>query len=65
MEIAADNGIISRSNTKARPKDKITPEEAIAMFAKVKNITYPKNVKAINVEYQYKGMTQWMIDLHE
>lgn len=65
VEIAADNGIITRKNKITRPKDFITPEEATAMFMNVKKITYPKNVKVSWDIESYKNMTQWMIDLHE
>lgn len=34
MEIAGDNGIIARTNTKARPQDKITRAEALAIVMK-------------------------------
>ncbi len=34
IEMAADNGIISRANTKARPNDPITLIEALAIILK-------------------------------
>jgi S-layer homology domain len=33
VELAADNGIISRSNTKFRPLDSVTRAEALAMLS--------------------------------
>lgn len=63
IEIAADNGIITRTNNKARPSDFITPEEATAIFMNAKGITYPKNVKIDPEIVYYQGKSQWIIDL--
>ncbi len=35
IEIAADEGIISRANTKARPQDRITRAEALAILVNI------------------------------
>ncbi len=46
MELAADNGIISRANAEARPKDRITQSEALAILLKTGKIslTEPRRV---------------------
>ena len=63
IEIAADNGIITRTNNKARPSDFITPEEATAIFMNAKGITYPKKVKIDPEIVYYQGKSPWSIDL--
>ncbi len=62
VELAADNGIISRNNTYANPGKSITRAEALAMVVKAGGIQYTQNVKSTG----YKTSTpQWQIDLLE
>lgn len=60
MELAADDGIISRSNTRARPSDFITKSEALAILMKAAKISYPKNVSR---EGYSQKLLQWQVDL--
>ncbi len=39
LELAADNGIISRANTHARPTDRITRAEALAILLKTGKVS--------------------------
>lgn len=39
VELAADNGIISRANTRARPMDKVTRSEALAILLKTGKVS--------------------------
>lgn len=60
MELAADDGIISRKNTKARPTDFITKSETLAILMKAANVSYPKNVSRDG--YSTK-LLQWQVDV--
>jgi hypothetical protein len=44
VEIASNNGIVSRANKTFRPKDFITRAEALAILMKSKNLKYVPNV---------------------
>ncbi len=60
--MAADNGIITRSNNYANPGKSVTRAEALAMVMKAGGIQYAQNVKSTG----YKNSTpQWQIDLLE
>jgi hypothetical protein len=62
VELAADNGIITRSNKYANPGKDVTRAEALAMVMKAAGIQYTQNVKSTG----YKASTpQWQIDLLE
>lgn len=72
LEIAADNGIISRSNKQARPLDKITRSEALAILLKTgkisttppRKITQPdRSVWSLFQDLQKQGFTQWQADM--
>lgn len=39
VELAADNGIISRANTRARPMDTVTQAEALAILLKTGKVS--------------------------
>jgi len=60
MEMAADNGIISRNNTKARPADFITKSEALAIVMQAAGVPYTKNMTRTG--YSEK-LLQWQIDV--
>lgn len=62
MELAADNGIISRNNTKARPTDYITKSEALAIVMQAAKVSYAKNISRSG--YSEK-LSQWQIDVIE
>jgi len=62
VELAADNGIISRSNKYANPGKSITKSEALAMVMNAWGITYAKNITYTG----YKASTpKWQIDVVE
>ncbi len=65
IEIAADNGIISRTNKSARAKDTVSQEEATAILMNAKGISYPRNVKINPDIVFYTGKSQWMVDVHK
>ena len=48
-EIAADNGIISRSNKKFRPQDTVTLMEATAILTKSIGFKYTKNTASLRI----------------
>lgn len=62
VELAADNGIITRSNTYANPTKLVTKSEALAMIMNAAGIQY-----ATNITYTwYKASTpKWQIDVVE
>lgn len=64
VEMAADNGLVSRENTMFRPKDSITRAEALAIIMKAKDLVYPKNISSTSNTYP-DGTPQWQIDLIE
>lgn len=62
IEIAADNGIVTRENFYFRPNDNITKAEALWILMKAKNIQYERNIQ----KWWYKpGTPQWQIDILE
>jgi hypothetical protein len=69
VEIASNNGIVSRANKTFRPKDFITRAEALAILMKSKNLKYVPNV-IIWINNQpttllYPTAPQWQIDMIE
>ena len=62
MEIAADQGIISRSNLKARPNDTITRAEALAIFIKAIWLSEKVNENEwVGLDFDTK--TEWQLQL--
>lgn len=70
VETAADEGLVSRSKSRFRPRDSITRAEALAIMMNASGIFITKNV-TITYDDQptslaYKtGIPQWQIDLIE
>ncbi len=70
VEAAADEGIVSRANTKFRPKANITRIEALAIIMKAAgyeitpNVDTGSNGKSIRALYSAK-IPQWQIDVIE
>ncbi len=72
IELAADNGIISRANIKARPQDSITRAESLAIMiqASLYPIQKPRRVEqtdwsiwSLYEDVKHLGFTQWQADL--
>jgi hypothetical protein len=72
MELAADHGIISRVNTRARPMDRITRAEALAILLKTGKVilSEPRRVTQIDgtvwslfLDLKSLGFTQWQADM--
>lgn len=72
MELAADNGIISRVNTRARPMDRITRAEALAILLKTEKVSLsePRRVTqtdgtvwSLFQDVKTLGFTQWQADM--
>lgn len=72
VEIAADGGMITRANTKARPMDFVTRAEALAILLKTGKISLnsPRRVVqadgsvwSLYQDLQKLGFTQWQADM--
>ena len=78
VELAADDGIISRVNTKARPQDSITKSEALAIVMKAgwlsteitpspQNESIRRTMFDTTLEWQtgllFSALEEWVIDL--
>ncbi len=72
VELAADNGIISRANTRARPTDTVTRAEALAILLKTGKVSLsePRRVVQTNgsiwslyEDLKTLGFTQWQADM--
>jgi len=72
VELAADNGIISRSNTRARPMDKVTRAEALAILLKTGKVSLGEPRRVIQsdgtvwtlfLDLKTLGFTQWQADM--
>jgi hypothetical protein len=60
MELAADNGIISRANIRARPGDFITGSEALAIIMQAAQIELSTNTSRNGYSGNFQ---QWQIDI--
>lgn len=72
VELAADNGIISRENTRARTQDPITKAESLAIMIKAslyplqkpRRIEQPNgSIWSLYEDVKHLGFTQWQADL--
>lgn len=72
IELAADNGIISRENKNARPRDTVTRAEALAMLLKTGKVSLSEARRVVQADgfvwslYQdlkKLGFTQWQADM--
>lgn len=62
IEIAADENIISRENSTARPATPISRIEALAITMRAGKVPYARNVARTNYP---QSMPQWQVDLLE
>jgi protein-disulfide isomerase len=72
VELAADNGIISRANTRARPTDKVTRAEALAILLKTGRVSLGEPRRVVQTDgtvwslfqdLKNLGFTQWQADM--
>lgn len=63
LELAVDNGVITKTNRNGRPQDTVTKYESLAIILKALNIDYERNVKTYENTYYKVTRPQWQQDI--